>query len=183
MLKLTGLLSVSMVREKVEYTILEQECVLWGNRLQVVCDRTSSPEEEYDNPKKQKEVWEVGTMDEGEHPFPFEFGLPAKSMPSSIDVRSVVHTPISNYSSAKDRLRIPFDVFINDHPRFLACAVEPWPRRISQYSTSSMSAKCGYPSPSEVGNLIMSRNQNTRATYNLKSNSTKRATSKAKKYD
>jgi hypothetical protein len=88
MLKLTGLLSVSMVREKVEYTILEQECVLWRNRMQVVCDRTSSPEEEYDNPKKQKETWEVGTMDEGEHPFPFEFGLPAKSMPSSIDVLS-----------------------------------------------------------------------------------------------
>jgi len=88
-LQLTGLLSVSMMREKVEYTILEEECVLWGTKNhQSVSDRTSSPEEEHEPPKKQKDGWDVGIMDEGEHPFHFEFGLPAKSMPSSIDVIS-----------------------------------------------------------------------------------------------
>ena len=84
MLQLTGLLSGSMVREKIEYPILEEECVLWGTKT--ASDRTSSPKEEYETPKKEKEGWETGIMDEGEHPFPFEFSLPAKSMPSSIDV-------------------------------------------------------------------------------------------------
>jgi hypothetical protein len=89
MLKLVGLLSVSMMREKVEYMILEEKCYLWGTKVQQpVGERTSSPEEESETPKKEKEVWDVGIMDEGEHPFPFEFGLPAKSMPSSIDVFS-----------------------------------------------------------------------------------------------
>lgn len=95
MLKLTGLLSVSMMREKVEYTILEEECVLWGTKIHPpVSERTSSPEEEYETPRKQKEGWDVRIMEEGEHPFPFEFGLPAKSIPSSIDV-------FSQLSSAK----------------------------------------------------------------------------------
>ena len=91
-LKLTGLLSVSMVRDKVEYVIFEEELLLWGTKIHATSyDRTTYSREdttmEYDTPKKQqKEEWETVVMEEGEHPFPFEFDLPAKSMPSSIDV-------------------------------------------------------------------------------------------------
>ena len=86
-LRLTGLLSVSMFRDKAEYVILDEELVLWGHQIQTpTFDRTISPEDEYDSPKKQKGGWDTAIMDEGEHPFPFEFDLPAKSMPSSIDV-------------------------------------------------------------------------------------------------
>jgi hypothetical protein len=90
-LKLTGLLSVSMVREKVEYVICEQELVLWGTRIHPAgVERTCNAAEDgaqYDTSKKQKEDWDIGTMEEGEHPFPFELDLPAQSIPSSIDVR------------------------------------------------------------------------------------------------
>jgi hypothetical protein len=90
MLKLTGLLSVSMVREKVESVIFEEELLLWGTKIHATnFDRTFSREDasmEWETPKKQKDEWETAVMDEGEHPFPFEFELPAKSMPSSIDV-------------------------------------------------------------------------------------------------
>jgi hypothetical protein len=75
-LKLVGLLSVSMVRDKLESVIFEEELVLWGTKIH------GSPGDD----AKQKDEWEMGLMEEGEHPFPFEFELPAKSMPSSIDV-------------------------------------------------------------------------------------------------
>lgn len=84
------MLSVIMGREKVEYSIFEEELVLWGTKiLPTSYDRTFYREDpmEYDTPKKhQKEEWEIVSMEEGEHPFPFELDLPAKSMPSSIDV-------------------------------------------------------------------------------------------------
>jgi hypothetical protein len=86
-LKLVGLLSVSMVREKLDYAIFEDEFVLWGTKVHGSSfDRTSDEISEYESPKKQKDEWETGIMEEGEHPFGFEFELPAKSMPSSIDV-------------------------------------------------------------------------------------------------
>ena len=80
-----------MVRDKVEYVIFEEELVLWGSKIHATSyDRTTYSREdttmEYETPKKQKEEWETVVMEEGEHPFPFEFDLPAKSMPSSIDV-------------------------------------------------------------------------------------------------
>jgi hypothetical protein len=94
MLKLTGLLSVSMVREKVESVIFEEELLLWGTKIHATAfDRTFSREDatmEWETPKKQKDEWETAVMEEGEHPFPFEFELPAKSMPSSIDVCSML---------------------------------------------------------------------------------------------
>jgi hypothetical protein len=85
------MLSVFMGREKVEYSIFEEELLLWGTKiLPTSFDRTFYSEDtmEYDTPKKhhQKEEWEIASMEEGEHPFPFELDLPAKSMPSSIDV-------------------------------------------------------------------------------------------------
>jgi hypothetical protein len=88
-LKLTGMLSVFMGREKVEYSIFEEELLLWGTKIhQTSFDRTFHSEDpmEYDTPKKQKDEWDIALMEEGEHPFPFELDLPAKSMPSSIDV-------------------------------------------------------------------------------------------------
>jgi Arrestin (or S-antigen), N-terminal domain len=91
-LQLTGLLSVSMVREKVEYVILDEEIVLWGTKIHApTFDRTTYSRDvtmEYDTPKKHKDEWDTGIMEEGEHPFPFELELPPKSMPSSIDVIS-----------------------------------------------------------------------------------------------
>lgn len=90
-LKLIGMLSVSVVREKVEEIILEEEIVLWGTKIATLTfDKTYSRDDatlEYDTPKKQsKDEWEVVLMEEGEHPFPFEIDLPPKSMPSSINV-------------------------------------------------------------------------------------------------
>ena len=88
-LRLVGLVSVSMLREKVEHAIFEEELVLWGTKIYgTAYDRTHSRDDasEYESPKKPKDEWEVGLMEEGEHPFGFEFELPAKSMPSSIDV-------------------------------------------------------------------------------------------------
>jgi Arrestin (or S-antigen), N-terminal domain len=118
MLKLTGLLSVSMVRDKVEYVIFEEELLLWGTKIHATSyDRTYSREDttmEYDTPKKQKEEWETGIMDEGEHPFPFEFDLPAKSMPSSIDVS--LQEIVSKSSLARDRSLTRFIVFTSDRP-------------------------------------------------------------------
>jgi hypothetical protein len=103
MLKLTGLLSVSMFREKAEYVILNDELLLWGEKIQTpTLDRTMSPEDEYDSPKKQKAGWNTGIMDEGEHLLPFEFDLPAKSIPSSIDVKIRVDLPANN-SLGKDQ--------------------------------------------------------------------------------
>jgi len=74
-----------MVRDKVEYIIHEEEMELWGTRIR---GSTSSPQDPTDveNPKKQKDEWEIGVMEEGEHVIPFEVDLPAKSLPSSIDV-------------------------------------------------------------------------------------------------
>ena len=86
-LKLTGLLSVSMFREKAEHVIHDDELVLWGTPTPALSfDRTISPEDQYESPKKSKSGWNPAMMDEGEHLLPFEFDLPAKSMPSSIDV-------------------------------------------------------------------------------------------------
>ncbi len=120
LLKLTGLLSVSMVRDRVEYVIFEEELLLWGTKIHATSyDRTYSREDatmEYDTPKKQKEEWETGIMDEGEHPFPFEFELPAKSMPSSIDVSCLGN--VSNSSLAKGQSLTPFIVFTNDRPPY-----------------------------------------------------------------
>jgi hypothetical protein len=119
-LKLTGLLSVSMVRDKVEYVIFEESLLLWGTKIHATSyDRTYSREDttmEYDTPKKQKEEWEMGVMDEGEHPFPFEFDLPAKSMPSSIDVSPV--GDLSNDSLARDQSLTRSIVFTSDRQHF-----------------------------------------------------------------
>ena len=89
LLKLIGSVNLSMPREKVDNIILEDELLLWGTKIHPpTVDRTYSGEEavEADNSKKQKDEWDAGLMEEGEHPFPFEFDLPAKSLPSSIDV-------------------------------------------------------------------------------------------------
>lgn len=86
-----------MVRDKVESVIFEEELLLWGTKIHATSfDRTFSREDagmEWETPKKQKDEWETAVMDEGEHPFPFEFDLPAKSMPSSIDVCPIL-TPL-----------------------------------------------------------------------------------------
>ena len=94
-LKLIGSLSVSMLGDKVEEVILDEELVLWGTKIQTpTFDKTYSREDaamEYDTPKKPpKDEWEVAVMEEGEHPFPFELDLPPKSMPSSIDVLAIL---------------------------------------------------------------------------------------------
>jgi hypothetical protein len=94
-LKLTGLLSVSMLRDKVEYAVLEDELVLWGTRIYLTTfDQTYHADDAtpYDTPKKHKDDWDTGIMEEGEHPFPFEFDLPAKSLPSSINVGNFQYT-------------------------------------------------------------------------------------------
>lgn len=76
-----------MVRDKAESVLLDEELLLWGTRVHPqTSDRTMSPEDESDSSKKQKGGWDTAMMDEGEHFLPFEFMLPAKSMPSSIDV-------------------------------------------------------------------------------------------------
>lgn len=77
-----------MFRDKAEYVILDDEIELWGTKIHpTTLDRTSSPGDEHDSPKKQKAGWSTAMMDEGEHLLPFEFDLPAKSLPSSIDVK------------------------------------------------------------------------------------------------
>lgn len=89
MLKITGMLSASMVRDKFEYVIFEHELRLWGTKIHsTTFDRTFPVENgaAYDTPKKNKDEWEIGVMEEGEHPFPFELELPSKSIPSSVDV-------------------------------------------------------------------------------------------------
>ena len=76
-----------MFREKAEHVIHDDEMVLWGKKTSAPAfDRTISPEDQYESPKKPKSGWNPAMMDEGEHLLPFEFDLPAKSMPSSIDV-------------------------------------------------------------------------------------------------
>ena len=103
LLKFTGLLSVSIFREKAEHVILDEEIVLWGTKLYPpTLDRTILSEDEHDSPKKQKGGWNTAIMDDGEHLLPFEFDLPAKSMPSSIDVNHRVEF-LADDSSAKDR--------------------------------------------------------------------------------
>jgi Arrestin (or S-antigen), N-terminal domain len=109
-----------MERDKVQYVILEEELVLWGNKIPIpTVDRTYTREHsfEYDTPKKHKDEWDTGIMEEGEHPFPFEFDLPPKSMPSSIDV---LFNPCdrANPSSARDQFTILYDVFTSAHQRF-----------------------------------------------------------------
>jgi hypothetical protein len=121
-----------MVREKVEYVILDEELLLWGTKVHApTFDRTISPDDEYDSPKKQKGGWDTGVMDEGEHPFPFELDIPAKSMPSSIDVK--FYANLINFSLAKDQLPIQFAVYINDPQTFLACEINQWRKRISEF--------------------------------------------------
>lgn len=85
-LKLTGLLSVSMVREKAEHVIVDEELILWGKKIPQAPSDAREDGTEHDVPKKQKDEWETQMMDEGEHPFPFELELPSKSLPSSIAV-------------------------------------------------------------------------------------------------
>lgn len=108
-----------MVRDKVEYVIFEEELLLWGTKIHATSyDRTYSREDttmEYDTPKKQKEEWETGVMDEGEHPFPFEFDLPAKSMPSSIDV-SLRRSYLTVVWQGIDHLYYPLHSSTTAHP-------------------------------------------------------------------
>jgi hypothetical protein len=130
-LRLTGLLSVSMVREKVEYAILDEELVLWGTKVQAPDDRMISSEDEFDSSKKQKGGWETGLMDEGEHPFPFELDIPPKSMPSSIDVRS--YPALFNCSLEKDQSLTQFDAFISDRLPFSACETSQWLKSIFKF--------------------------------------------------
>jgi len=112
-----------MVRDKVEYIIHEEEMELWGTRIR---GSTSSPQDQTDaeNPKKQKDEWEIGVMEEGEHVIPFEVDLPAKSLPSSIDVtifydyadftvwkrfnnlHSALYTPTTTHSSRSNAKQI-----------------------------------------------------------------------------
>ena len=118
-LKLTGLLSVSMEREKVQYRILEEKLLLWGTRIPApTVDRTYSRDVamEYDVPKKHKAEWEVGVMEEGEHPFPFEIELPTKSIPSTIHVPTTFSV-FAHLSLEKAQLITPFSVFTNDRRR------------------------------------------------------------------
>jgi hypothetical protein len=89
MLKITGMLSASIERDKIEYIIFEHELRLWGTKIHnTAFDRTFPVENgaAYDTPKRNKDEWEIGVMEEGLHPFPFELELPAKSLPSSLDV-------------------------------------------------------------------------------------------------
>ena len=154
------MLSVFMGREKVEHSIFEEELVLWGTKIHPMSfDRTFCSEDsmEYDTPKRhQKEDWEIGSMEEGEHPFPFELDLPAKSMPSSIDV---VTTPSSSNSSlGKDQLLIQFVVFINDRRASWAqCEIGLLRKRIFLYWISSMSWPSVSPNPSALDNQITRR--------------------------
>jgi hypothetical protein len=142
-LKLIGVLSASMLRDKIEEVILEEEIVLWGTKIQTpTFDKTYSREVaslEYDTPKKlAKDEWEIGVMEEGEHPFMFELDLPPKSMPSSIDVISSLY--LSNCSSEKGRLHTRSNVFING-PRRSSALLETGPsgKRTFQSSILSMS--------------------------------------------
>jgi hypothetical protein len=93
LLKLTGVAAVTLQSNKFESVFLEKEIVLWGTKSAIpVFDKTHSSEHsnmEYDTPKRQKEhkeEWETGLMEEGEHPFLFELDVPAKSLPSSVQV-------------------------------------------------------------------------------------------------
>jgi Arrestin (or S-antigen), N-terminal domain len=120
-LKLTGTASVTLQSNKFESVFLEEGIVLWGAKSQIQAhDKTHSSDStslENDTPKKQKEhkeEWETGLMDEGQHSFAFEFDLPPKSLPSSVQVKRTA--VLADNSSAKDQLLTPSPVFTNDHP-------------------------------------------------------------------
>jgi hypothetical protein len=76
LLKLTGLITVSIDGYRVEDVIFKKGLILWGNG--------SGGSEMPENISDVK--WEEGLMDEGEHSFPFELGLTEESLPSSIEV-------------------------------------------------------------------------------------------------
>jgi len=93
LLKLTGVAAVTLQSNKFESVFLEEEIVLWGTKSAIpALDKTYAGEYgnmEYDTPKRHKEnkeEWETALMEEGEHPIPFELDLPAKSLPSSVQV-------------------------------------------------------------------------------------------------
>jgi Arrestin (or S-antigen), N-terminal domain len=75
-LKFTGLIVVSMGRKQREEVIFEEELRLWGTRGYIGTEGLNPPEKR----------WEVTSlMEEGEHPFPFEFKLP-EALPPTLDV-------------------------------------------------------------------------------------------------
>ena len=83
LLKLEGRLEYNNVREKVAFTFFEDEILLWGTE--------SPPSQETDTLKSCSETFNKSSkasyMDAGEHCFEFEFILPQKSLPSSVEVR------------------------------------------------------------------------------------------------